>query len=63
MTDYCDDEAKCRNRAQDCEYCTRSYYYEESSDCFEEIYGEEDTKKHLSKYDRWKEHSEGGPKK
>jgi len=32
----CDDEAKCENAGVDCDHCTRSYYYEEASDCFVE---------------------------
>ena len=32
----CDDEANCQNAGQQCNHCTRSYYYEEESDCFME---------------------------
>jgi len=33
--EYCDVSSRCRNRGKDCERCTRSYDYEESSDYFD----------------------------
>lgn len=39
----CDKGDKCRNAGIDCDHCTRSWDYEEPSDCFEEIVeGEEE---------------------